>query len=67
MKWEYDYLYPLNRESIENSIAVMRDMGRDEWELVLVDNGIAYFRRELKFNTVQNVYRDGVKLEDTHE
>ena len=47
MKFEYDYLYPLNREGIENSIAVMRDMGRDEWELVSVDNGVAYFKRPL--------------------
>lgn len=48
MKWEYDYVYPTDRpDKLQETIAVMKDMGRDGWELVSVDNGIAYFKRPL--------------------
>ncbi len=57
MKFEYNYLYPINREGIENSIAVMKDMGRDEWELVSVDNGIAYFKRPLRSKSEDEIMK----------
>ncbi len=52
MKWEYKTLdLGFNPDSKINKF------GADEWELVSVDNGIAYFKRPISEN------RDGLKLD----
>ena len=49
MKFEYDYLYPVGRiEKLDDTIVSMKHMGTEGWELVSVDNGIAYFKRPLR-------------------
>ena len=57
MKFEYDYLYPIRIERIDDSMVAMKDMGRDEWELVAVDNGIAYFKRPLRTKSEDEIMK----------
>lgn len=59
MKWEYRFKYLLSdshdvaiNETIRDidnyNAKVLDDLGNDGWELVSVDNGIAYFKRPLE-------------------
>ena len=44
MKWEYKAIIPEN-DFVPESL--MNELGQEGWELVYVDNGIAYFKRPI--------------------
>lgn len=46
MKWEY-LVTQLNRETFKDEDR-LNELGQSGWELVSVDNGIAYFKRPLR-------------------
>lgn len=49
MKWEYSALdLKQNRVAFGDTYEVLKQAGLEEWELVSVDNGIAYFKRPLR-------------------
>lgn len=63
-KWEY-YAYRfvdiVNFNTLDDRMKVFKELGLDGWELVSVDNAMAYFKRPIEEEIP--VYKDGVKLE----
>jgi hypothetical protein len=55
MKWEYHFTnveYPDNVAGKQKKVGLLRELGANGWELVSVDNGIAYFKRPVEYNEV---------------
>lgn len=46
-KWDYS-AFLFTREKLEGAIRAINDLGKQGWELVSVDNGIAYFKRPIE-------------------
>ena len=59
MKWEYLTAKVCVPHSIPDT-AILRGAGLEGWELVSVDNGVAYFKRPISKESP--IYRDGVRL-----
>ena len=51
MKWQnfvYRFLDHKELDTLNYRVEVFNNLGADEWELVSVDNGIAYFKRPMQ-------------------
>lgn len=48
MKWEYKFLHVAGRVGqIPYNGPYIQELGQDGWELISVDNGVAYFKRPI--------------------
>jgi len=66
MKWEYHFTnveYPDNVAGKHKKVELLNEFGLEGWELVSVDNGIAYFKRPIKpkFTGIQMQVKSGYR------
>ena len=66
MRWEYQVL-GIVKDNDSANLRRFGAVGAEGWELVSVDNGIAYFKRPIKEITVSNVYVDGVPVKQADD
>ena len=60
MKWQnFGYRFLDNKEidTLDHRMTIFNDLGADEWELVSVDNGIAYFKRPLRSKSEDEIMK----------
>lgn len=60
MKWEYflyRFFYSEELDTLEEQAKVFKELGQENWELVSVDNGIAYFKRPILEKIPKEAYK----------